>query len=237
MPAVLVHGVPDTAELWDPLVPLLTRDDVVRVRLPGFGAPVPAGFTSTKDEYAEWLAGELTALGEPVDLVGHDWGSLLAQRVATTRPELVRSFVLSDGAVSSRFGWHELAKQWQTPGVGEEIMKLMTPEAVAEALRDAGHPDPDGAAARVDEAMKTAVLALYRSAVDVAAEWTPAPATDGPPALVLWGARDLYGPPSYGRAAAELAHAAYVELDAGHWSLVERPVEAAAALESFWAGT
>jgi len=39
------------------------------------------------------------------------------------------------------------------------------------------------------------------------------------------------------RMRAELAHAAYVELDAGHWSLVERPVEAAAALDSFWAGT
>jgi pimeloyl-ACP methyl ester carboxylesterase len=209
----------------------------VRVRLPGFGAPLPAGFTSTMDEYAEWLADETAAVGDPVDLVGHDWGSLLTQRVATSRPELVRSFVLSDGAVSSKFRWHELAKQWQTPGVGEQLMQLMTPDATAAALRDAGHPDPDRAAARADEAMKAAILALYRSAVDIAAAWTPAPAANGPPALVLWGASDPYGPPSYGRAAAELAHAPFVELDAGHWAIVERPAEAAAALESFWAGT
>jgi pimeloyl-ACP methyl ester carboxylesterase len=236
MPAVLVHGVPDTAEMWDPLVERLHRDDLVLVRLPGFGAPVPAGFTSTKDEYADWLAGEVSAVGEPVDLVGHDWGSLLTQRVATTRPELVRTYVLSDGAVSSKFRWHELAKQWQTPGVGEEIMQLMTAEAVAAALRDAGHPDSDGAGARADETMKTSVLALYRSAVDIADEWTPKPTSDGPPALVVWGARDPYGPPPYGRAAAELAHATYVELDAGHWAIVERPAEAAGALETFWAG-
>ena len=236
MPAVLVHGVPDTAELWDPLVARLTRDDVVRVRLPGFGAPLPAGFTSTMDEYAEWLADETAAVGDPVDLVGHDWGSLLTQRVATTRPQLVRSFVLSDGAVSSTFRWHELAKQWQTPGVGEQVMALMTPDAMVGGLRDAGHPGAEAAAARVDEAMKAAVLALYRSAVDIASEWTPAPGS-GPPALVLWGSGDPFGPPSYGRAAAQLANARYVELDGGHWAIIERPAEAAAALESFWAGT
>jgi pimeloyl-ACP methyl ester carboxylesterase len=235
VPAVLVHGAPDTPEMWDPLVACLSRDDIVRVPLPGFGVPVPPGFKSTKDEYAEWLAGEVAAVGEPVDLVGHDWGSLLTQRVATTRPELVRTYVLSDGAVSSEFRWHELAKQWQAPGVGEEIVELMTPDAALLALREAGHPAPEAAAAHVDTTMTAAVLALYRSAVDIAAEWTPPPATDGPPALVLWGAHDPYGPPSYGRAAAELAHGRYVELDAGHWAIVERPAEAAAALEPFWA--
>ncbi len=236
MPAVLVHGVPDTPALWAPLLEQLERSDVVRPRLPGFGAPPPEGFGCTKDEYADWLAGELAAIDEPVDLVGHDWGSLIAQRVATTRPELVRTYVLSDGAVSSAFRWHELAQQWQTPELGEQIMDLMVPDAVAAALRDAGHPDPEGAAAAVDDHMKAAVLALYRSAVDVAEEWTPKPASGGPPALVVWGSGDPYGPPAYGRAAAELAGATYVELDGGHWAIVERPEEAAAALESFWAG-
>jgi len=234
MPAVLVHGVPDTSEMWAPVVAHLTRDDVVCPRLPGFGSPIPEGFGCSKDEYAEWLIGELTAVGEPVDLVGHDWGSLLTQRVATTRPELLRSWVLSDGAVSEVFQWHELATQWQTPGVGEQIMELMTPDAVADALRGAGHPDPAGAAGRADDAMKQAILGLYRSAVDVAAEWTPPPGVPTPPALVLWGAHDQYGPPEWGRAAAERAGAPFVELDAGHWAPAERPAEAAAALDEFW---
>jgi pimeloyl-ACP methyl ester carboxylesterase len=236
VPAVLVHGVPDTAELWAPLLSHLSRQEVLCVRLPGFGTPVPDGFGCTMDEYATCVASEVASLGEPVDLFGHDWGALLTQRVATTRPELVRTWVIADGAVSARFRWHRLAQQWQTPGLGEQIMASMTPEAVAEALREAGHPDPAGAAARVDDTMKAAVLALYRSAVDVGAEWTPDPAVDRAPALVLWGARDPYGPPAYGRAAAELAGAEYVELDAGHWSVVERPDETAAALERFWAG-
>lgn len=237
MPAVLVHGVPDTAETWDPLRAQLARDDVVCPRLPGFASPVPDGFGCTKDEYVDWLAGELAALGEPVDLVGHDWGSLITQRLATTRPELVRTWVLADGAVSDQFAWHDLAKQWQTPGVGEQIMELMSGDAITAGLAVAGHPDPAGATARIDDTMKAAILALYRSAVDIAAEWTPRRGPAGPPALVLWGAHDQYGPAEYGRAAAALAEAPFVELDAGHWSVMERPEQSAMDLERFWAAS
>src|ERR671937_199808 len=105
MPAVFVHGVPDTSELWDPILAEIARDDVVTLRLPGFAAPVPDGFGCTKDEYARWLAGELRAIGEPVDLVGHDWGSLLTQRIATTEPELVRTYTHVDAAVCGHLHW------------------------------------------------------------------------------------------------------------------------------------
>ncbi len=235
MPAMFVHGNPDTAALWTPLIAVLERDDVMCPSLPGFGTPVPSGFGCTKEEYASWLVDELRTAGEPVDLVGHDWGSILVQRVATTNPELLRSWVLANGAVSEAFRWHELATQWQTPGVGEQIMELMTGDAVVDALRDGGHPDPVGAAARIDDTMKASVLALYRSAVNIAEEWTPGPVPHERPALVFWGDRDPYGPPEYGRAAAAGAGAEFVALDAGHWSVVERPDDAAAALRRFWA--
>jgi pimeloyl-ACP methyl ester carboxylesterase len=234
MPAVLVHGVPDTAELWEPIRSRLTRRDVVCPRLPGFASPIPDGFACTKEAYADWLAGELEAIGEPVDLVGHDWGGILTQRLATTRPELVRTWAVADGAVSALFQWHELATQWQTPDVGEQVMDLMTPDTMVAALRDAHHPDPEGAASRADDTMKRAVLALYRSAVDVGTEWLPAPDRPAPPARVFWGAHDPYGPPAFGRATAELAGAPYVELDTGHWSIFERPEEAVPVLEQLW---
>src|SRR5690606_26190024 len=40
MTAVFVHGVPETPEVWDPLVAALGRDDVARLQLPGFGCGV-----------------------------------------------------------------------------------------------------------------------------------------------------------------------------------------------------
>jgi pimeloyl-ACP methyl ester carboxylesterase len=87
MTAVLVHGNPETDAVWSPLVAELARTDVVRLSLPA-GAPR----YRQVEEYRRWLVGELEAIGEPIDLVGHDWGGH-AVNVATTRPDLLRSWV------------------------------------------------------------------------------------------------------------------------------------------------
>ena len=80
MPVVFVHGVPDTQRVWDAVVSRLERKDVVRLSLPGFGCALPKGFSATKEAYVEWLLGGLGELAGPIDLVGHDWGALLAVR-------------------------------------------------------------------------------------------------------------------------------------------------------------
>lgn len=101
MPVVLIHGVPDTARVWRLIMERITRSDVVSLSLPGFGNALPLGFGATKEEYVAWLAKTLEALTQPIDLVGHDWGSLLAVRIAATRPDLVRSWV-GGGAASQQ---------------------------------------------------------------------------------------------------------------------------------------
>src|SRR5690349_3384943 len=88
MAAVFVHGVPETYRIWDGVRAQLSRDDTTALALPGFDAPLPDHFEATKEQYAAWIVRELEALGAhdtPVDLIGHDWGSLLVQRVASTR--------------------------------------------------------------------------------------------------------------------------------------------------------
>jgi hypothetical protein len=92
MTAVFVHGVPDTYRVWDRVRAQLTRKDVVALALPGFDNPAPAGFTSTKEAYADWIIQQLETIGTPVDLVGHDWGCMLTTRVASIRPDLVRTW-------------------------------------------------------------------------------------------------------------------------------------------------
>ena len=54
MPAVLVHGVPDTHRLWDTVHSHLERNDIITVDLPGFGNPLPSGFRSTKPIDRAW---------------------------------------------------------------------------------------------------------------------------------------------------------------------------------------
>jgi pimeloyl-ACP methyl ester carboxylesterase len=101
MTIVLVHGVPETAAVWDPLHQILGRSDVEAVQLPGFGAAAPQGFGATKEEYVSWLLVELEriAASGPIDLVGHDWGGGFVVRVVSTRPELVRSWVTDAAAI------------------------------------------------------------------------------------------------------------------------------------------
>lgn len=117
---VLVHGVPETAALWDPLRAHLPADTLA-VQLPGFGCPRPAGFAATPDAYAGWLISELEHLGRPVDLVGHDWRRRphLPGCDAPPRPA-VHSWA-ADAAylLHPDYVWHDLARTWQSADAGE----------------------------------------------------------------------------------------------------------------------
>lgn len=241
MPAVLVHGVPDIAPMWDPMRSHLERPDVVALALPGFGSPVPDGFDATKEAYADWITAQLGAIDEPVDLVGHDWGCMLVQRVASTHPELIRTLACGGGPIDRQYVWHPMAQLWQTSGAGEDIMTgmLALPHAdLVAGLAGSGSP-PELAtmqAGAIDARMAECILALYRSAVTVGEEWEDAVAAMPPrPALVLWGRDDPFVTPEYGeRLAARIDAELVLFDDCGHWWPWQRAVESAAALEQLW---
>ncbi len=237
MPAFLVHGVPDTERLWDPLRRHLRRGDVVTPSLPGFGTPRPGGFPATKEAYVDWLVDAIARIGAPVDLVGHDWGAILVQRVVALRPDLVRTWVSGSGVVDVEYEWHPLAQQWQTPEVGEQVMELIAGDALAEGLMQGGMPPTvaQDVAARVDEAMKGCILSLYRSALHVGREWQGDVERNARPALVLWGARDPYAHVRFAERLAARVQGRLCVLDTGHWWPVERPADVATTLEAFWA--
>lgn len=243
MTAVFVHGVPETARVWAPLVERLSRTDTVALNLPGFGAPRAERFESTKEEYVDWLAGELAVLaaGGPVDLVGHDWGGGFVVRLVSTRPDLVRSWVTDAAGVGDAdFEWHEFAKLWQTPGAGEDFFAQrlkMSPEQRAGLLEASGVPRDRALemGGWSDREMADSILRLYRSAVDVGREWAPDFVDIGPPGLVVIPSEDPFLGADGARRAAARAHAAVAELDGlGHWWLLQDPARAAAVLEGFW---
>lgn len=241
MPAVFVHGVPDTSVLWEPVRAQLARDDVVALDLPGFSTAVPAGFAATKEAYVDWLIDRVEALGEPVDLVGHDWGGILVQRVASLRPDLIRTLATGSGPVDADYTWHDMAQAWQTPDVGEQIVDgwlAMPIDERAVGLVAAGCPaELAGHQARqLDRTMADCILSLYRSAVDVGAEWQPAiEAMESRPTLVLWGRDDPFVAPEVGERIAGRLDAELAMFDScGHWWPWERADETAAALARLW---
>ena len=244
MPAVLLHGVPEQAALWDLLISKLQRRDVVALRLPGFGCARPAGFGATKEEYVMWLAGELERLGAdgPIDLVGHDWGGGFTVRLVSTRPELVRSWV-SDaaGLADVHFEWHDFAKIWQTPGAGEEFFaqQLATPSDQRGAVFEAfGVPAEQAAVMGTwpDQTMADCILSLYRSAVDVGREWAPDFRNIAAPGMVIIPSDDPFLSIESATRGATGAGAAIAHVNGvGHWWMLQDPARGARLLEDFWA--
>lgn len=191
MPVVLVHGVPQTPEVWDGLRPLLDRDSAA-LSLPGFGTPLPEGAAPAKEFCAGWLADALKELDGPIDPVGHDWGALLTARIATTRSVSLRSWVMDVACIyRPSYVWHDPARIWQTPEAGEAFVDhaLATPtdppESTASAMRGWGVPEEHAVAmnGRLDRTMCDAILSLHRSATpNVFADWgttTGAPESPG----------------------------------------------------------
>lgn len=243
MTVVLVHGNPETDAVWGPLVAELGRTDVVRLSPPGWGAPVPEGWGATMEEYRGWLVGELEAIGEPVDLVGHDWGGGHVVNVAMTRPDLLRTWA-SDvlGIYEPDYVWHDLAQVWQTPGAGEQAVARMLadPAGRATSLVPLGMTPEIGAemARGYDEGMGRCTLALYRDAAPpaLARLGENLPAAAARPGLMVHATEDHFtGTEAMRRRAATRAGAQFGVLDGlGHWWMVQDPARGAAVLTQFW---
>ena len=98
-PVLLWHGFPQTKEMWQPILPALSRFTVVTPDLRGYGAswasPGPEHMTFRKMA-ADGLA-LMRHLGfETFHLIGHDRGARTAHRLALDAPDAVRSLVLMD---------------------------------------------------------------------------------------------------------------------------------------------
>lgn len=237
MPAVLIHGVPDTYRVWNGVREHLTRPDVFALALPGFDSPVATGFTASKEDYVDWIIARLEEFGEPVDLVGHDWGCILTARVASLRPDLVRTWSGGSGPVSGDYEWHAWAKIWQTPEDGEQWMTELDAAEFARQLEAFEVPPAiaSDTAAGMDATLKACILKLYRSAVHVGTEWEPELVQVSAPALVFWGADDPACPVAFADQLADaMQDASVLRLDAGHWTVLQRPAEIAHALEEHW---
>jgi pimeloyl-ACP methyl ester carboxylesterase len=93
-PLLLVHGLGGAAWNFSELAPLLPGRRLIIPDLPGHGAssPLPA---PTLTGFADVLA---EILDEPVDVLGHSMGGVVALRLAERHPSLVRRLVLAAAA-------------------------------------------------------------------------------------------------------------------------------------------
>ncbi|WP_246586954.1 alpha/beta fold hydrolase [Stakelama flava] len=243
---VLIHGNPESAIVWGPLIGALDRADAIALSPPGFGSPAPSRFEPSLLAYRDWLASQLELFRAPVDLVGHDWGGIIVAALAMVRPDLVRSWA-SDalGVFAPDYVWHARAQAWQQEGVGEASVEEIWGGDMAQRLSVTLSLGMTGrmaerVAAGMDLEMGSTVLKLLRSARQ------PAMAEAG---RLLTGAAKrpglaLIAVDDFGRASGTVAqhewaaqHAgakmAYLE-GVGHWWPEETPAPVAEALTTFW---
>jgi pimeloyl-ACP methyl ester carboxylesterase len=245
MTIVLVHGNPETEAIWDDLVPHLHDDDIVRLSPPGFGSAIPPGFDCSVDAYRDWLEDELEKFTHPVDLVGHDWGGGFVMRIAIDRPDLIRSWT-SDilGAFDGDYVWHDLARIWQTPEIGEQAVAQvagMPVNARAQQFESLGMTSAIGrkVAAGANADIGKAILALYRSAAQPVMRdfGNDLPRAAAKPGLALIATEDPYcGGEKLARRCATRAGAKAAVLEgAGHWWMCQQPKQGADAINAFLA--
>jgi pimeloyl-ACP methyl ester carboxylesterase len=239
---VFVHGVPETADLWKKVRPLMGGESVA-LPLPGFGCARPDGFGATKDEYVAWLLDELDRIDGPVDLVGHDWGAGLTYRVATAHGDRIHAWAADVANVMHPdYEWHDFAKIWQTPGDGEMFFRdqlASPPDGQAQVFEVLGvAPDDALELARwTDETMGACILDLYRSATpNPSADWGDAWGITAAPGLVLCPTDDPFGDLLQSRQMADMLGARHEIIpEAGHWWALQAPESAAALLREFFA--
>ena len=249
MTAVLVHGNPENAAVWDLLVDQLSAQgcgDPVRLSPPGFGAPVPAHWGATVEEYRAWLVAALEQIGEPVDLVGHDWGGGHVLNVVMTRPDLIRSWCSDTvGTFDPDYVWHDLAQVWQRPGDGEAWLASLLATSVdqrAASLSERGMASVVAArvATALDETMVACILRLYRSAAQpfMAELGATLERARLRPGLAIVASDDhMVGTEAQRHRAADRAGAQVQVLDGlGHWWMAQDPKQSAEVLMRFWAG-
>jgi pimeloyl-ACP methyl ester carboxylesterase len=237
---VFLHGVPETASIWDE-VRAAIDDDSMAFALPGFGCDHPAGFEPTKDGYVAWVVQGLEAIGEPVDLVGHDWGAGLTYRIATAHGDLLRSWVADVGNIAHPdYEWHDFARTWQTPSEGEASFaaQLAMPASDMAAVYEAMGIPAAGArhmAEAADQTMADSILGLYRSAVpNPHADWGPWSPTSAPGMIVHVAGDPFSDERLAGEVAEQLGARLEVLEDSGHFWPYEAPQAGAALLQRFW---
>jgi pimeloyl-ACP methyl ester carboxylesterase len=236
-PVVCVHGNPDSADQWTPLLERASElGRVIAPDLPGWGQSDPpdrAVHDGGVGAHARWFAALLEELGvDRYRLVVHDWGAV-ALAGALLAPERVRRAVIVDIVpLSADYGWHWIARTQWRPRHGELAIRPLNATLVdwLVALQGARRRPPRDWVRRLrrdlDPAMKDSILRLYRSGdPDVLGRAGARLGELACPALVIWGEKDPYvGADHAHRIAERLPDAeTWIVPGAGHWCMHEEP--------------
>ncbi len=247
--AVLLHGFPECWHSWRQQVAVLA-DAGYRVVVPdqrGYNlSQKPVGVESYGIDHLVADVRELIrAFGrEKAVIVGHDWGGVVAWRLAMDHPEIVQKLIVMNAPHPAAFarelkaGWSQRLKSWyalffQIPWLPETLLTL-SPMSTARlffrrtAVRANAFSDQDlevMAAAMAQPGAMRAMINWYRAAV----RYPSARRTQviGVPTLLIWAEDDvaLGKPLTYGLEEWVPHMSVHYISHCGHWVQNEAPDE------------
>ncbi len=252
---LLLHGFPEFSYAWRhqlrPLAALGYR--VVAPDQRGYGdSDKPSGSASYRlDVLADDVVALAAAIGhDTFSLVGHDWGGIVAWRVASDHPDRVERIAILNAPNLDIVSRHllkspsQLVKStyvalFQLPWLPERMLSAMNYALLAGALTSSSRPGTFG----VDELASyrdawsrpgalTAMLDWYRALPGLPRR---APVRIRAPTLIVWGDRDGALDASLAEDSLALCDRGRVRhiADATHWVHHERVVEVNDLLSSF----
>jgi pimeloyl-ACP methyl ester carboxylesterase len=242
---VFVHGNPGPAQEFVPLLEQVgTFARAVAPDMPGYGrANKPEDFDYTVQGYAHHLAGVLDALGvHRAHLVLHDFGGPWGLHWAVTHPDRFASVVLINSGVLLDYRWHLFARLWRRKWVGEVFMWMFNYPALKLTMRlRAERRIPEDALRTMWDNLspqtRRAVLKLYRATdlAQQAPELRDALLPLRRPALVVWGARDIFISETLAERQREVFPDVQIEIlkDSGHFPYLDDPKAVARAVIPF----
>ncbi len=232
-PVILLHGIAASCYDWELLLPELAGAGyhAYALDLPGHGkSPKPEDVKSyhASAVYAElqrWIAQQ--SFDQPLLLIGHSLGGYLCLQYALDQPQNVRAMVLIDPFYKLQQVSPILRRLSRRPEIGERVLSTV-PEWLINAVMGL---DPTNVS-RFSNSARQQIAADYKRASPHVMH-IPASTQDltqnlnqvEPPALILWGKRDLtLSPKSFQKLVSLLPNARGFGLDGcGHQPHIGQP--------------
>ena len=254
---LLIHGITNSSQSWEPAIRLLARDyDVIAPDLPGHGDSDRQRGDHSLGAHACMVRDLLHLLEvDRATVVGHSLGGGVALQFAYQFPEMTERLVLvSSGGLGRDVSL--LIRSAALP-FAEQVLPLLT----AKPLVDAGtavaglfarvglQPGADlaeisrGIASLGDTERRAAFVRTVRSVMSPLGQRVTANdrlyLAAGTPVQIVWGDRDPIIPVAHGRAATELLPHARLEVfeGSGHFPQLDDPQRFADLVGDFMAST